>query len=138
VTTTETGKSPAVRTFTVSVNTFATAPSAIHLTKGATNPVAGVTDVQIPLPGATDTHGALTGWVAGTADRIKFTVTDVSPATSTITISGAAYTSGADYTILAASPLTIVVTTTETGKSPAVRTFTVSVNTFATAPAPST
>ncbi len=112
----------------------ATAPSAIHLAKGAADPVGAVTDVQIPLPGATDTHGAVTGWVATTADKIKFTVTDVSPAVSTITINGVAYTSGADYTILAASPLTIIVTTTETGKATAVRTFTVSVNTFATAP----
>ncbi|MBN1630889.1 MAG: S-layer homology domain-containing protein, partial [Thermoleophilia bacterium] len=30
---------------------YATAPSAIHLTKGASYPVGGVTDVQIPLPG---------------------------------------------------------------------------------------
>jgi len=74
------------------------------LAKGAVNPVGAVANVQIPAAGATDTHGAVTGWVAGTADRIKFTVTDVSPATSTITINGAAYTSGADYTILAASP----------------------------------
>ena len=44
------------------------------------------------------------GWVATTAAKIKFTVTDVDPATSTITINGVAYTSGADYTILAATP----------------------------------
>ena len=99
VTTTETGKATAVRTFTVSVNTFATAPSAIHLAVGSTAPVGGVTDVQIPAAGATDTHGAVTGWVATTADKIKFTVTDVSPAASTITINGVAYTSGTDYTI---------------------------------------
>ncbi len=117
------------------MNTFATAPSAIHLAKGAADPVGAVTDVQIPLPGATDTHGAVTGWVATTADKIKFTVTDVSPAVSTITINGVAYTSGADYTITAASPLTIVVTTTETGKANAVRTFTVAVTqALATAP----
>ena len=136
VTTTETGKTTAVRTFTVSVNAFAKAPSAIVLAKGAIDPVGAVTNVQIPLPGATDANGAVTGWVANTADRIKFTVTDVSPATSTITINGAAYSSGADYEIAAASPLTIVVTTTETGKTTAVRTFTVSVaaSPYATAP----
>jgi hypothetical protein len=135
VTTTETGKLNAVRTFTVAVTASARVPSAIVLAKGATNPVGAVTSVQIPLPGATDTHGAVTGWVASTADRIKFTVTDVSPAASTITINGASYTSGADYIILtAATPLTIVVTTTETGKTTAVRTFTVSVNGFATTP----
>ena len=77
----------------------------------------------------------VTGWVTGTADRIRFTVTDVSPAVSTITIDGAAYTSGADYIITAAAPLTIVVTTTETGKATSVRTFTVSVNAgYATTP----
>ena len=64
MTTTETGKVTAVRTFTVSVTAaFATVPSAIVLAKGDTNPVGGVTNVQIPLPGATDTHGAVTGWV---------------------------------------------------------------------------
>ena len=127
VTTAETGKTTTVRTFTVTVNATATAPSAVHLAVGSTAPVGGVTDVQIPLPGATDTHGAVMGWVATTAAKIKFTVTDVSPATSTITINGLAYASGADYTILAATTLTIVVTTAETGKTTAVRTFTVTV-----------
>ncbi|MCE5253655.1 MAG: IPT/TIG domain-containing protein [Actinomycetia bacterium] len=106
---------------------FATAPSLIQLAKGSTAPVGAVTDVQIPAPGATDNHGAVTGWVADSADRIKFTVIDVAPAVSTITINGAPYASGTDYKILSATPLTIVVTTAETGKATAVRTFTVSV-----------
>jgi len=115
---------------------FATAPNPIHLTAGATNPVGGFTDVSIPPPGATDASGAVTGWATGTSDRIKFTVTDTAPAISTITINAALYTSGNDYTITAAAPLTIVVTTTEAGKSDAVRTFTVAVTPYATAPTP--
>jgi hypothetical protein len=105
---------------------YATAPSAIDLAAGSANAVGGVTNVAIPEPGETDTTGAVTGWVTGTADTIMFTVTDAG-GTSTITINGVAYTSGTDYTIAAASPLTIVVTTTETDTTPAVRTFTVSV-----------
>ena len=129
MTTTETGRVTAVRTFTVSVaaSPYATAPSAIVLTKGSTNQVGAVTNVQTPAPGGTDTHGAVTGWEATTHDRIAFSVIDVSPAASTISINGAAYTSGSDYVITSAAPLTIVVTTTETGKANAIRTFTVSV-----------
>jgi hypothetical protein len=84
-------------------------------------------NVAIPAAGATDNTGKVTGWVATTADRIKFTVTDAGAATSTITINGVAYTSGADYIIAAAGTLTIVVTTTEAGKATGVRTFTVAV-----------
>jgi len=106
---------------------YATVPSAIHLAIGSTAPVGGITDVAIPAAGATDTTGAVTGWVTATHDKIKFTVTDAGGATSTITINAGVYTSEADYTITATSALTIVVTTTEAGKTPAVRTFTVTV-----------
>ena len=105
----------------------ATAPSSIVLAVGSTNPVGGVTNVAIPAAGSTDTTGAVTGWTATSAANIKFTVTNGGSATSSITINGSAYTSGANYTITSASTLTVVVTTTETGKSTAVRTFTISV-----------
>ncbi|MGI1660501.1 MAG: cell wall-binding repeat-containing protein [Desulfitobacterium sp.] len=105
----------------------ATAPSAITLAAGGTNPVGGVTNVAIPAAGATDTTGAVTGWVSGTHDKIKFSVTDSGSATSAITINDVDYTGGTDYTIGAAGNLTIVITTTEAGKANAVRTFTVSV-----------
>ena len=106
----------------------ATAPSAVILAVGSSNPVGGVTNVAIPAAGATDTTGAVTGWVTATADTIKFTVTNGGSSASTITINGSPYTSGDNYTISAASTLTIVVTTTETNKVTAVRTFTVSVS----------
>jgi len=77
----------------------------------------------------------VTGWVAATHDKIKFTVTDNGAATSVITINTLPYTSGTDYTIAAAAPLTVVVTTTEAGKTPAVRTFTIGVT---AAPPPAT
>lgn len=105
----------------------ATAPSAIELSAGVTNPVGGVTNVAIPAAGATDTTGAVTGWLTATADHIKFTVTDAGAATSTILINGAAYTSGNDYTIASAASLAIVVTTSEIGRVTGVRTFTVTV-----------
>jgi len=113
----------------------ATAPSGVTLAVGSTSPVAGVTNVAIPAAGVTDATGAVTGWVATTADKIKLTVTNAGSATSSITINGSAYTSGADYTISAASTLTIVVTTAETGKVTGVRTFTVSVAAAVTLPA---
>jgi hypothetical protein len=97
------------------------------LAVGSTNPVGGVTNVAIPAAGGTDTTGAVTGWVATTADKIKFTVTDTGAAVSTIGINTGPYTSEADYTITAPSGLMIVVTTTETGKVTGVRTFTVTV-----------
>ncbi|MGI5940222.1 MAG: hypothetical protein ACOX8V_05995, partial [Thermoleophilia bacterium] len=137
VTTEEADKVTAVRTFTVPVTHkfLATAPSNIELTAGSVNPVGGVTNVAIPNPGATDTNGSVTGWVKGTADRITFTVTDVAPATSTITINGAKYLSGNDYEIASTDTLTIVVTTEEADKVTAVRTFTVPVaQAIATAP----
>ncbi len=104
-----------------------TAPSAVTLGVGSTAPVGGVTNVAIPAAGLTDTTGAVTDWMATTASNISFTVSDVTPAVSTILINGDAYTNGADYTIAAAAPLTIVVTTTEAGKIPGVRTFTIAV-----------
>ena len=106
---------------------LAIAPSAVVLAVGSTAPVGGVTNVAIPAAGVTDTTGAVTGWVVTTANKIKFTVTDVSPAASAITINLGAYTSGDDYAITAAASLAIVVTTTEAGKETGVRTFTVTV-----------
>ncbi|QDC96187.1 hypothetical protein FIT77_02490 [Candidatus Methylopumilus universalis] len=105
----------------------ATAPTSITLAKGSTAAVGGVTNVAIPSAGSTDSTGAVTGWVSSTASKIKFTVENGGSASSTITIAGGAYTSGADYTITAASTLTVVVTTTETGKTSATRTFSISV-----------
>lgn len=107
---------------------YASPPSSVSLAAGSTHPVGGVTNVAIPAVGATNTTGAVSGWVASTADTIKFTVTDTSPAVSTITINGASYTSGTNYIIASLTPLTMVVTTTETGKATAVRTFLVSVS----------
>jgi hypothetical protein len=106
---------------------YATAPTPVNLTVGGVNPVGGITNVAIPVEGGTDSTGAVTGWITGTADTIKFTVTDNGAATSAITINAAPYVSGADYTIAAATPLTIVVTTSEAGKTNAIRTFTVTV-----------
>jgi hypothetical protein len=105
----------------------AAAPTAVVLAVGSAEPVGAVVNVAIPAEGATDTTGAVTGWVTGSADNIKFTVTDAASTSSTITINAAAYVSGADYTIGAATPLTIVVTTARTGYRNTVRTFTVSV-----------
>ncbi len=105
----------------------ATAPTSITLAVGSTAAVGGVTNVAIPSAGATDSTGAVTGWISSTASKIKFTVVNGGSASSTITIGGGAYTSGADYTITAASTLTVVVTTTETGKTSAIRTFSISV-----------
>jgi len=138
VTTTETGKTTAVRTFRIKINPaidYATVPDDIELSlPGAcmiegceSYPVGGVTNVGIPDPGEIDTSGAVTGWVADTADMIKFTVSDAGDAVSTITIDGTPYTSGHVYTITSTDPLTIVVNTTETGKVTAVRTFNITV-----------
>lgn len=107
---------------------YASRPLSIILAGGAEDPVAIVSNVAIPLPEGTDTTGVLTGWAEGTWDKIRFTVVDTAPAVSTITIGGAAYTSGTDYTIAALADLTIVVTTTHIGRTTAVRTFTVDVS----------
>ena len=104
----------------------ASAPSAITLAVGSIGAVSGVTNVAIPAAGTTDTSGAVAGWVAATSDKIKFTVIDTG-GSSTITINGALYNSGADYQITAAGTLSIVVTTTEAGKATGVRTFAVAV-----------
>ena len=103
-------------------------PASIIINNNTTHgPIQDVTDVVIPQAGSTDSTGQARGWVATFSDTIKFTVTNSGSASSAITINGGAYTSGSAYSILSASNLTIVVTTTETGKSSAVRTFIVSV-----------
>ncbi len=116
----------------------ATTPSAITLSTGTETPVGGVTNVAIPAAGATNTTGAVTGWITSTANKIKFTVADGGSAGSTITIGGLSYTSGSDYAITSTASLSIVVTTTETGKTTAERTFTVTVAAAANATAPGT
>ncbi len=124
------GRSDSPRTGAFSVNSCsdpATTPT-IVLAIGNTNPVGGVTNVVVPEAGATDTTGAVTGWVTGTADRIKFTVTDGGSAVSTVTINGSPYTSGSDYTATSTDSLTIIVITTEAGKTTGTRTFTVTIS----------
>ena len=106
----------------------ATAPNAIVLDKGSVNAVGVVANVAIPLAGATDTTGSIAGWVANTANKIKFSVTDTSPASSSITINGSAYSSGTDYSISSLSTITIVVTTSEINKATATRTFLIPVS----------
>jgi len=107
---------------------YPAAPSTLVLTAGSAHPVGGVTNVAMPGSGTIDATGAVSGWIAGTACSIKFTVTDIAAATSTITINGAAYTSGSDYTIGSAAPLTIVVSTSQPGKITGCRTFVISVS----------
>lgn len=87
------------------------------------------TNVTMPNPGQTDESGELTGWAADTADKIAFEVEPgATGTTSTITINGRAYTSGAEYTITAGTEeLVIVVRTTHPDELTAVRTFKVSV-----------
>lgn len=106
----------------------AAAPTNVVLAVGSATPVGGVTNVAIPAAGALDYTGAVTGWVTGTAGKIKITVTNAASTASTITINGGAYTSGADYDILAAKPLTVVLTTTRAGYFTQVRTFIISVS----------
>jgi hypothetical protein len=129
VTSTQTGSVTVSRTFTVSVAAAnnAAVPSAVTLSLGNTNSVQTVTNVSIPLSGATDTTGAISGWISASNSNIKFAVTDTAPASSTITVNGGAYTSGSDYVIATASPLTVVISTTETGKMTSLRTFTITV-----------
>ena len=105
----------------------AAAPTVVHLTAGSVDPVGGVTDVALPVDGATDNTGKVTGWVSGSANEIKFTVTNAANTASTITINGAAYISGEAYVISAATTRTVVVTTTRTGYKTTVRTFTIDV-----------
>jgi len=106
---------------------LATAPTSITLATGTVNPVGGVTNVAIPAAGGTDTTGRVTGWAETTASNIRFTVVNGGSATSTITINGGAYTSGNNYNILSLTPLTIVVTTSEAGRSTVIRTFAIPV-----------
>ena len=129
VTTAELGKLTCVRTFLVPVTgPVASSPSGIHLTAGTSSGVVGpITDVVDPYPNAVDHTGAVAGWDSTSHYSIKFTVTDVLPAASTITINGVAYTSGTDYHVAGAGSLTIVVTTAESGKATVVRTFIVAV-----------
>ena len=105
----------------------AAVPTNVVLAVGGATPVAGVTNVAIPADGATDTTGAVTGWAADTANKIKITVTGAEGTTNAITINGGAYVSAADYAITAAEDLTIVITTTKTGCVTTVRTFTITV-----------
>lgn len=129
VTSTQIGSITVTRTFTVSVLAAnnAAVPSGVTLSLGNTNSVQAVTNVSIPLSGATDTTGAVTGWVSASNSNIKFAVVDTAPASSTITVNGGSYTSGGDYVIAAASTLTVVITTIETGKITSLRTFTITV-----------
>jgi hypothetical protein len=129
VTTAQAGAITVTRTFTVGVAAanYATSPTSITLAVGSSNPVASVRNVSVPTPGNTDATGAVTGWVATSNSRIKFTVTDTSPAVSSIAINGASYTNGADYSISAATPLSVVVYTSQAGKMTATRFFTISV-----------
>lgn len=106
---------------------YATTPDAISLTAAVTSPAAIDFDVSIPLPGETDTHGEIT-YTSPDAINIVFTVTDHSPAQSTITINGANYTSGDVYSLTSTADLTIIVNTVESGKITAIRTFTIVVN----------
>ena len=104
------------------------APTSATLAVGGATPVGGVTNVVIPAAGATDNTGKVTGWVTGTANKIKFTVVDAASESSTITINGGAYTSAADYAITATGVLTISVTTTRANYVTTVYTFTVAVS----------
>lgn len=106
------------------ITTPASTPSSIVLSTGTVNPVWGVVNVAIPTAGSTDYTGAITGYTATTADKIKFTVIDTGAATSTVTMNGNPYTSGSNYQVVPTTNLlTAVVTTTELGKTTAVRTF---------------
>jgi len=117
-----------VVTVTAPPTVNATTPSSIVLEVGTNNPVGSVTNVGIPAASGTDTSGAVNNWSYMNADRVKFTVTDASPATSVITINGSDYTSGNDYTIrTTTSSLAVVVITSETDKITTTRTFNIPV-----------
>lgn len=105
----------------------AAAPTSVTLAVGGATPVGGVVGVTIPAAGATDNTGKVTGWVAGTANKIKITVVDAANTASTMTINGGAYVSGADYAIAAVGTLTVVLTTTRANYKTQVRTFTIDV-----------
>lgn len=105
----------------------AAAPTSVTLAVGGADPVGGVVDVVVPAAGAIDDTGKVTGWVTGTADKIKITVVDAANTASTLTIDTVAYTSGDDYTIAAVGTLTVVLTTTRANYKTQVRTFTIDV-----------
>ena len=105
----------------------AAAPTSVTLSMGSSSPVGTITNVVMPAVGGADTTGAVRGWETGTADKIKFTVANGVGASSSITINGVAYTNGGDYTIASANDLSVVVTSTEAGKSSVVMTFTITV-----------
>lgn len=105
----------------------AAAPTSVTLAVGGATPVGGVVNVAIPAAGAIDNTGKVTGWVAGTANKIKITVVDAANTTSTLTINGGAYVSGADYAIAAVGTLTVVLTTVRENYKTQVRTFTIDV-----------
>jgi hypothetical protein len=135
-TTTGTGSGNTL-TFDVTFDTtlaYATAPD-VELDQGTSRFPTIDSDVELPLPGATDSSGIITGWVPGSADTIAFNVTDNGSANSDITINNEHYTSGYNYTILNDSDIVIRVVTNETDKEEAVRTFHVSVRkAYAVAP----
>lgn len=105
----------------------AAAPTSVTLSMGSSSPVGTITNVVMPAVGGADTTGAVRGWETGTADKIKFTVANGVGASSSITINGVAYINGGDYTIASANDLSVVVTSTEAGKSSVVMTFTITV-----------
>lgn len=106
----------------------AAVPTSVTLAVGSATPVGGVVNIAIPADGGIDFTGAVTGWVAETAGKIKITVVNAASTASTMAIDGDVYVSGADYDILAATPLTVVLTTTRSGYKTCVRTFVISVS----------
>lgn len=117
-----------LRTAVYYAQDYATAPTSYAITVGAIG-----TTLTGPAAGAT-TKGAVTGWVKD--GIIKFTVVDapsIAPAPSaksTITINGRDYTSGASYSMVyihsnheSYHHMVIVVTTKQTDRITAVRTF---------------
>ena len=101
-------------------------PGTTVLSQGSQNPVGNIINVIIPEPDEPDITGTVTGWVADTNNKIKFTVID-SSGISTITIDGSPYTSGTDYAIESTASLRIIVKTTQANKADGIRTFIVAV-----------
>jgi hypothetical protein len=106
---------------------LAAAPTSVTLAVGGATPVGGVVNVVIPAAEGTDSTGQATGWVTGTANKIKVTVVDAASTASTMTINGGAYVSGADYAITAVGTLTLVLTTTRANYKTVNRTFLIAV-----------
>jgi len=105
----------------------AAAPGSVCLSKGSIHPIGGITNVVMPAAGSLDSTGVATGWMASSADTLKFIVIDSAPAASTVTINGVSYNSGDDYIVTASGLLEIVVTTSQPGYITEVRRFAVSV-----------